>query len=194
MHTELKKCVCVLPSARTTAVLDTNRCKCAAATDLPQWLLSLVFTHVWNQWFLREVQRKTRQEMLCNDMCLCKCGHLAHNNVLCCLHGINEQIKVPTCTWQTQMNWAIVIMRASLCSRRRHRNNPFWKIMMKYTSYLLWEPVLLLTDRATNTISHSGWLHVDGKRIKIQDKRLMPTYKIARSYVSYEAWFILFSF
>lgn len=38
-----------------------------------------VFTHQYH-WFPNKAETKTRQEMLCNDMCLYTCEHLAHNN------------------------------------------------------------------------------------------------------------------
>lgn len=82
----------------------TNRCKSVVICHNGYCLW--VFTH-WYHWFPNEAGTKTGQEMLCNDMCPYTREHLAHNNILCILSGINNNTaaahswadKVLTRTW-----------------------------------------------------------------------------------------------
>lgn len=80
--------------------IHTNRCKFVSIACLLSSTMVIVFGCLPASIMIpHEVGTKTRQEILCNDMCLYIWKHLAHNNILCILCGINNNTAEPTKCW-----------------------------------------------------------------------------------------------
>lgn len=95
----------------------TNRCNPVATA------LAVIHDNSYCVWMfihqyhvlLNEAETNTGQEILCNDKYLYRSGHLAHNNILCSLCGINHNIgphswavKVLTCIWGPSLHHSYV--------------------------------------------------------------------------------------
>lgn len=103
-RSETRVCFLVCASRHKHTCRYTNRCN-YVTTPLPviphNSYCLWVFIHQYHL-FPNEVETKTRQEVLCSDIYLHTHGHLAHNNILYILCGINNTAE---CTADTSKSW-----------------------------------------------------------------------------------------
>lgn len=85
MHTELKPAVVYFQTNSCNSSFGHKQVQMCSSPSPATMVIVFGCLHTWNNWFSSEVQMKTRQEILCHDTCLCKCEHLAYNNILCIL-------------------------------------------------------------------------------------------------------------